>query len=164
MAKVVSQIELKRIVDGLKREKKKIAFTCGCFDLLHIGHTRSLREAKSHGDVLIVGVNSDCSVRKTKGKCRPIVPEEERAEIVASLECVDYVTIFSEPTPEKLIGILKPDVHVKAGYELTQLPEASIIRSYGGKVVVAKEVSGHSTTGLIRRILDNYRNFIRHMG
>ncbi len=155
MNKVVSQIELKQIVGSLKKEKKKIAFTCGCFDLLHIGHTRSLQEAKSHGDVLIVGVNSDSSVKKIKGKCRPIVHEDERAEIIASLGCVDYVTIFSESTPEKLITILKPDVHVKAGYDPTQLPEASIVQSYGGKVVVAKEVSGQSTTKLIRHILDN---------
>ena len=114
-----------------------------------------MREAKSHGHVLIVGVNSDSSVRKIKGKCRPIIPEDERVEIVASLECVDYVTIFSEQTPEKLISFLKPDVHVKAGYDPIQLPEASVVQSYGGKVVVAKEIRGHSTTKLIKRILDN---------
>ena len=156
MAKIISQIELKQIVTCLRQKKRSIAFTCGCFDLLHIGHIRTLKEAKLHGDVLIVGVNSDSSVRKNKGKFRPIIPEDERTEIIASLNCVDYVTIFSESTPEKLIDLVKPDVHVKAGYDLSQLPEADLVKSYGGKVIVVKEVDGYSTTTLIRLILDNY--------
>ena len=156
MAKIVYQIELNQIVTCLRQKKKKIAFTCGCFDLLHIGHIRTLKEAKSHGDVLIVGVNSNTSVRKNKGKFRPIIPEDERAEIIASLEYVDYVTIFSESTPEKLIDLVKPDIHVKAGYDLTQLPEADLVKSYGGKVILVKEMNGYSTTTLIKRILDNY--------
>ena len=155
MRKIVSQSKLEQIVNILKKEKRKIAFTCGCFDLLHIGHIRSLQEAKSQGDVLIVGVNSDSSVRKIKGKCRPVIPEAERAEIIASLESVDYVIVFFETTPNNLIRLIKPNVHVKAGYEINQLPEADIVRSYGGKVVIAEEVSGYSTTRLIRRILDN---------
>ncbi len=156
MAKIVYQIELNQIVTCLRQKKKKIVFTCGCFDLLHIGHIRTLKEAKSHGDVLIVGVNSNTSVRKNKGKFRPIIPEDERAEIIASLEYVDYVTIFSESTPEKLIDLVKPDIHVKAGYDLTQLPEADLVKSYGGKVILVKEMNGYSTTTLIKRILDNY--------
>ena len=156
MIKIVSKIELKQIVTCLRQKKKRITFTCGCFDLLHIGHIRTLKEAKSHGDVLIVGVNSDNSVRKNKGKFRPIIPEDERAEIIASIEYVDYVTIFSESTPENLIDLVRPDVHVKAGYDLTQLPEADLVKSYGGNVILVKEVDGYSTTMLIRRILDNY--------
>jgi rfaE bifunctional protein nucleotidyltransferase chain/domain len=156
MTKIVSQIELKQIVTGLRQKKKKIIFTCGCFDLLHIGHIRTLKEAQSYGDILIVGVNSNNSVRKNKGKFRPIIPENERAEIIASIEYVDYVTIFSESTPENLIDLVKPDIHVKAGYDLTQLPEADLVKSYGGKVILVKEVDGYSTTMLIRRILDNY--------
>lgn len=156
MTKIVSQIELKQIVTGLRQKNKKIIFTCGCFDLLHIGHIRTLKEAQSHGDVLIVGVNSNNSVRNNKGKFRPIIPEDERAEIIASIEYVDYVTIFSESTPENLIDLVKPDVHVKAGYDLTQLPEADLVKSYGGKVILVKELGGYSTTMLIRRILDNY--------
>lgn len=156
MAEIVSQVELKQIVPYLRQKKKKIAFTCGCFDLLHIGHIRTLKEAKSYGDVLIVGVNSDDSVRQIKGKFRPIIPEDERAELVASLNSVDYVTIFSESTPEKLIDLVKPDVHVKAGYALTQLPEADLVKAYGGKIILAKEVNGYSTTTLIKRILKNY--------
>ena len=155
MTKIVSQIELKQIVNCLRQKKKKIIFTCGCFDLLHIGHIRTLKEAQSYGDILIVGVNSNNSVRKNKGKFRPIIPENERAEIIASIEYVDYVTIFSESTPENLIDLIKPDVHVKAGYDLTQLPEADLVKSYGGKVILVKKVDGYSTTMLIRRILDN---------
>ena len=106
--------------------------------------------------MLIVGVNSDTSVRKIKGKYRPLLPEDERAEIIASLIHVDYVTIFSELTPEKLIDQIKPDIHVKAGYDLTQLPEAELVKSYGGKVILVKKVTGYSTTTLIERILDHY--------
>ena len=156
MAKIISQLELNQIVTCLKQKKKKIVFTCGCYDLLHIGHIRTMKEAKSHGDVLIVGVNSNKSVRKNKGQFRPIIPENERAEIIASIEYVDYVTIFSESTPENLIDLVKPDFHVKAGYDLNQLPEADLVKSYGGKVILLKEVDGYSTTMLIRRILDNY--------
>jgi rfaE bifunctional protein nucleotidyltransferase chain/domain len=156
MAEIVSHVELQQIVLSLRQKKKKIAFTCGCFDLLHIGHIRTLREAKSYGDVLIVGVNSDDSVRQIKGKFRPIIPEDERAELVASLTYVDYVTIFSESTPETLIALIKPDIYVKAGYALTQLPEADLITSYGGKIILATEVNGYSTTTLIKRILQNY--------
>jgi D-beta-D-heptose 7-phosphate kinase/D-beta-D-heptose 1-phosphate adenosyltransferase len=156
MAEIVSHVELKQIVQSLREKKKKIAFTCGCFDLLHIGHIRTLKEAKSYGDVLIVGVNSDDSVRHIKGELRPIIPEGERAELVASLTYVDFVTIFSESTPETLIALVKPDVHVKAGYALTQLPEADLVTSYGGKIILATEVNGYSTTMLIKRILQNY--------
>ena len=154
MSKIVSQIKLKQIVDSLKRKKKKIAFTCGCFDLLHIGHTRSLLEAKSHGDVLIVGVNSDSGVKKIKGKCRPIVPEDERAEIIASLECVDYVIIFSENRPDNLIKVIKPDIHVKGGdYKVSQLPERKLVEGLGGKAIVIPPIEGRSTTNIVERIL-----------
>jgi len=156
MARIVSQVDLQQIVTSLRQKKKKIAFTCGCFDLIHIGHIRTLKEAKSHGDVLIVGVNSDSSVRKIKGNFRPLIPEDERAELISSLIYVDYVTIFSESTPEQLIDLVKPDVHIKAGYDLTQLPEANLVKSYGGKIILAKELDGYSTTTLINRILENY--------
>ena len=156
MGVIVSQIELKQIVTHLKQKKTKIAFTCGCFDLLHIGHIRTLKEAKSHGDVLIVGINSDDSIRQIKGELRPILPEEERAEIIASLNSIDYVTIFSESTPENLIDLVKPDFHIKAGYDLNELPEADLVNSYGGKVIVVKELDGYSTTTLIERILNLY--------
>ena len=115
MNKISPRNELKATVDRLKREGKKVVFTNGCFDILHAGHTRYLREARKMGDALILALNSDSSVRSIKGPMRPIVPEAERAEVVASLDSVDYVTIFDELTPLELIEFLRPDVIVKGG-------------------------------------------------
>ena len=113
--KLKERKELVEIIKGLKAKRKRIVFTNGCFDLLHIGHVRYLEEARGLGDVLVVGVNSDASVRKLKGPQRPILPEAERAEILSGLGCVDYVTLFSELDPLKLITFLHPDVLVKGG-------------------------------------------------
>jgi len=152
-SKIKGLKELKQIVETLKKQGKKVVFTNGCFDLLHIGHIKCLQEAKSLGDILIVAINSDESIRKIKGKGRPITPAKERAEILAALECVDYVTIFSEILPNKLIEILKPDIHVKGGdYSIDELPEAKIVKSYGGRVVIVNKVENHSTTKIIERI------------
>lgn len=149
--------ELKKIVNNLKKEGKKIVFTNGCFDILHIGHVRYLEKAKKLGDILIVGVNSDESVRILKGKGRPIMPEEERAEILDALECVDYVVIFYEINPENLIVQLKPDIHVKGGdYAMDEIPESKLVESFGGKTVILKEIEGKSTTNIIRRMLKLY--------
>ena len=155
--KIRSLNELKQISKRLKKEGKKVVFTNGCFDLLHIGHIKYLQKAKELGDVLIVGVNSDDSVKEMKGKERPFFPEEERVQILAALECVDYITVFPECLPNKLIEILKPDVHVKGGdYQPEELPEAKIVESYGGKVVIVDEVKGKSTTELINLILSRF--------
>jgi len=152
-SKIKTLTELKQIVDKLKRQGKKIVFTNGCFDLLHIGHVRYLQEAKNLGDVLIVAVNSDDSVKKIKGEGRPIIPAEERSEVIAALGCVDYVVIFHETLPNRVIGTLKPDVHVKGGdYSIDELPEAKIVKSYGGKVIILGKVEGHSTSEIIRRV------------
>jgi len=152
-SKIKTLTELKQIVDKLKRQGKKIVFTNGCFDLLHIGHVRYLQEAKNLGDVLIVAVNSDDSVKKIKGEGRPIIPAEERSEVIAALECVDYVVIFHETLPNRVIETLKPDVHVKGGdYSVDELPEAKIVKSYGGKVIILRKVEGRSTSEIIRRI------------
>lgn len=130
-----------------------MVFTNGCFDLLHTGHLATLREAKAHGDVLVVGVNSDASVARLKGPDRPFVAEQERAALLAGLQSVDYVVIFDEATPEALIARIKPAVHVKGGdYRADELPEAELVRSYGGDVVIAAEVSGISTSELIAKI------------
>lgn len=129
---------------------KRVVFTNGCFDLLHVGHLRTLLAARKEGDVLVVGVNSDASVRRLKGEQRPLNPERERATLLAAMECVDAVVIFEEDTPLRVIEALKPDVHVKGGdYREEDLPEASVIRSYGGEIVLAKLVPGHSTTELV---------------
>lgn len=155
--KIRSLDELKQISKRLEKEGKKVVFTNGCFDLLHIGHIKYLQKAKEFGDVLIVGVNSDDSVKKIKGEKRPFLPEEERMQILAALECVDYVTIFSESLPNKIIEILKPNVHVKGGdYQPGELPEAKLVESYGGKVVVVGEVKGKSTTNLVNQILKRF--------
>jgi glycerol-3-phosphate cytidylyltransferase len=144
--------ELERIVDELRKNNKKIVFTNGCFDILHVGHVRYLNEARKLGDVLVVAVNSDSSVKHIKGKDRPVNGEKDRAEVLASLACVDYVTIFSDDTPIGLITRLKPNVHVKGGdWAVDKLPEKSVVESYGGKIVIVKQQDGYSTTAIIEK-------------
>ena len=146
--------ELRKIIKRLKSQNNKIVFTNGCFDLLHLGHVRYLKQAKKLGDVLIVGLNTDSSVKNLKGSPRPYVGEMERAEIIASLECVDYVTIFSELRPDNLIKIVKPDVHVKGGdYKISALPEKKLVEELGGEVVVIPPIKGRSTTNIVEKIL-----------
>lgn len=155
--KIKNREELSKIVENLKKENKKIVFTNGCFDLLHLGHIRYLQEAKNLGDCLIVGLNSDSSVRALKGEKRPLVPQQERAEIISSLSCVDYVVIFDELTPENLILSLKPHLQVKGGdYKIEEIPERKAVESYGGKVVIVPYVKGYSTTNLVEKILEQY--------
>lgn len=152
-SKMMTADQLKRRVEELKSEGKQIVFTNGCFDLLHVGHTRYLQEARAMGDVLIVAVNSDSSVRDLKGESRPITPENERAEIVASLECVDYVTIFQDATPIKSLQDLQPPYYVKGGdYTEADLPEAETVIAYGGYVVILPLEQGYSTTRIIERL------------
>jgi len=132
---------------------RKIVFTNGCFDLLHIGHVRYLQAARDCGDCLFVGVNSDRSVSQLKGPTRPVVPEDERAELLAALGCVDAVSIFDEMRPDDLIRAIRPDVHVKGGdYTEDQLPEAPLVRSLGGVIAIVPLVPGRSTTRLIEQI------------
>ncbi|MBQ7567943.1 D-glycero-beta-D-manno-heptose 1-phosphate adenylyltransferase [bacterium] len=129
---------------------KCVVFTNGCFYILHSGHLHTLQTARREGDALIVGLNSDASVRRLKGDTRPINPEQERAELLAAMECVDAVVIFDEDTPLQLIERLQPDVHVKGGdYSPDDLPEAKTVHSYGGKLVLAKLLPGHSTTEIV---------------
>jgi len=155
--KIKTLEELASLREELKQQGKKVVFTNGCFDLLHIGHVRYLEEAKAQGDILIVGVNSDSSVQGLKGTKRPLVGEKERIELLAALEVTDYLLLFSEATPEKIIAALKPDFHVKGGdYQKEDLPEAALVESYGGKVILVREVKGYSTTNLIKRIIERY--------
>ncbi len=137
----------------LRGKGVKIVSTNGCFDLLHAGHVRVLEAAKSLGDVLVVGVNSDASVRKLKGPKRPINKARSRAEVVAGLGCVDFVCIFPETTPVKFIKAVLPQIHVKGGeYEVGKMPESKTVREGGGRIVLVKMVPGHSTTKVIGRI------------
>lgn len=157
-SKVVSRRELLSIIADLRSDNRTIVFTNGCFDLLHVGHIEYLKKAKQYGDVLIVGLNSDTSVKAIKGGFRPIMNEMDRAQIVAALEPVDYVVIFPETTPTEMIVELKPDVHVKGGdYKIEDLPESQAVHAYGGKVEIVDYVSDRSTTSIIDYIM-KYRD------
>ena len=156
-SKVKNLGQLIKIRQGLKRQRKKVVFTNGCFDVLHRGHIECLRKAKSFGDVLVVGLNSDSSVRKIKGDKRPILPQGDRAEILASLEMVDYVVIFREETPLDLIASLVPDVLAKGGdYKKDEIVGRDIVESAGGRVVRIRHVPGRSTKGIIGKIARRY--------
>lgn len=157
MGKVVS---LKKLVAELAsgRKKKKVIFTNGCFDILHAGHVRYLKKARSLGDVLVVGLNSDRSVRSIKGETRPIVPQNERAEVLSALECVDYVVLFSDATPLKLIEAIKPHVLAKgADWAAKDIVGGDIVRKNGGKIARITLVKGRSTTNIIRRVLELHK-------
>ena len=140
--------------DELRRGGKQIVFTNGCFDIIHAGHVRYLTAAKNFGDVLIVGLNTDESVRRLKGSSRPINTQDDRAEVLLGLKAVDHVIFFGEATAEALIAEIQPDIYVKGGdYTLETLPEAAIVQSYGGCVEFINLVAGKSTTNLIEKIL-----------
>ncbi len=159
MNKITPRNELKSQVDRLRREGKQVVFTNGCFDILHAGHTRYLREARKLGDVLILALNSDSSVRSIKGPMRPIVPQAERAEVVAALDSVDYVTVFDELTPLELIEFLRPDVIVKGGdWAEKDIVGAESVRKWGGRVAIMPEIEGASTTNIIDKVLQVYRS------
>lgn len=135
-----------------KKEKQKVVFTNGCFDLLHVGHVRYLQEARRCGDFLIVAINSDASVKKLKGPSRPIQNQADRAEILAALACVDRTVIFDEETPEKIIKEIKPDVLVKGGdWKIDQIVGGDFVQSYGGKVLSLNFIEGRSTTKIIEK-------------
>jgi D-beta-D-heptose 7-phosphate kinase/D-beta-D-heptose 1-phosphate adenosyltransferase len=156
-SKIKSLKELSRIRDTLRKQGKTVVFTNGCFDIIHRGHIECLRKAKSFGDVLIVGLNSDSSVRRIKGKKRPIVLQRDRAEILASLEMVDYVSIFGETTPFHMISGLVPDVLVKGGdYTRGNIVGNDIVLSRGGQVKTVRQVQGRSTKNIIQKIVNRY--------
>ena len=153
MEKLIEKENLDNIIKKLKSENKKIVFTNGCFDILHAGHVRYLKESKKFGDILIVGLNSDISVKKIKGESRPINPEMDRAEVLAGLEAVNYIVLFDETSPVKLLEEIKPDIYTKgADYTVETLPEAKTVLSYGGKIEFIKFLEGRSTTKIIDKI------------
>lgn len=153
LGQVVSQNELILRVAEEKRNGRRVIFTNGCFDLLHPGHVECLEKARALGDVLVVGVNSDASVRGLKGGDRPLVPQDDRARVIAALAAVDYVTIFDEPTPRKLIAAFLPDVLAKGGdWAPDQIVGREEVEAAGGRVVSIPLAPGYSTTGLIERI------------
>ncbi len=160
---ILSRGQLIELREEWRKAGQRVVFTNGCFDLIHLGHVRYLQEARRLGAVLIVGLNSDASVRHLKGPQRPLVSEGERAEVMSALRPVDYVVIFDEPTAGPLVSELQPDIYVKGGdYNSGEggqgkfLPEAEIVYGYGGQVALIPFVPGHSTTDLINKILAAY--------
>ena len=152
---LIRRENIKTFCDVLREAGQRIVFTNGCFDILHAGHVRYLAEARALGDCLVLGLNSDDSVRRLKGKNRPVNSELDRAEVVGALASVDYVTIFDEPTAAELIELVHPDVYVKGGdYTLNNLPEAKLVQAYGGRIAFIELVKGRSTTDVIARIQD----------
>ena len=146
---------LARELAGRKKQGNKVVFTNGCFDLLHVGHVRYLRQARGLGDLLVVALNSDESVKKLKGPSRPIQPEQDRTEIMAALECVDFVTLFSEETPLELIKLLLPDVLAKGGdWPVHEIVGRDVVEAAGGHVLSMPYVEGCSSSDLIQRLRD----------
>ncbi|MBW2020819.1 MAG: D-glycero-beta-D-manno-heptose 1-phosphate adenylyltransferase [Deltaproteobacteria bacterium] len=155
--KIFKREDLKEKMEVLKKAGKIIVFTNGCFDLIHVGHVRYLQAAKAEGDVLVVGVNSDRSVRQIKGPGRPVVSEDERTEVLAALGCVDFVTLFDEPDPLMTIECLMPDVLVKgADWTEDAIVGRDVVHANGGRVVRVPVTEGASTTRIIEKILANF--------
>lgn len=159
--KILDRAELARLVKRRQQLGERGVFTNGCFDLLHLGHVRYLQEARTRGDFLILGLNDDAGVRALKGAGRPLVPEQERAEILAALSCVDYITIFAEPTAGPLVHLLQPAIYVKGGDyasansdqpDTGRLPEAKVVQEYGGSLRLIPYLPHHSTTEMIAAI------------
>jgi rfaE bifunctional protein nucleotidyltransferase chain/domain len=154
MGQIIRELaELKRIIDEEKERGRKVVFGNGCFDLLHVGHVRYLKGAKALGDVLIVAVNDDSSVTGLGKRKQVVTPAMERAEIIAAIEGVDYVILFSEPNVESLLRILQPHIHAKGtDYTEESVPEGEIVRAYGGRVAIVGDPKDHSTRDLIKTI------------
>ena len=150
---ILDHDELARRLEQLKRRGKRIVFANGCFDLLHVGHIRYLQAARAEGDVLVVALNNDRSVREIKGDGRPLMPLAERMEIIAALECVDYVTSFDEPRCDGLLLLLKPDCHAKGpDYTVDSVPERQTVLSYGGRIAIVGDPKDHSSRELIEKL------------
>lgn len=151
--KVIPRAEVVTLGERLRQEGQQVVFANGCFDLLHVGHVRYLEGARRQGDVLVVGVNSDRSVRQLKGAERPLLPEDARAELLAAMEAVSYVVIFDNITAEKILRDLKPDVHCKGtDYTEDTVPEREAVKDWGGRVVIVGDAKDHSTRQLLKRI------------
>lgn len=153
-SKIRNISELQGLIAHAQAAGRRVVFGNGCFDLVHVGHIRYLQGARALGDLLVVGINSDTSVRALKGPGRPLQPERERAEIIGSLECVDYLVIFDEPTVERLLLALKPDIHAKGtDYTSESVPERDTVRSFGGQVAIVGDPKEHSSRDMIETIL-----------
>lgn len=155
--KVIALDALLAALTRRREDGSRVALTNGSFDLFHVGHLRSLERARALADVLVVGLNSDASVRAYKSPDRPVLPQAERAELLAGLACVDYVVVFDEPTAERLVAAVRPDVYVKgADYAGKPIPEADVVQGYGGRVELVPLEAGRSTTGLLEDIVRRF--------
>ena len=155
-ARILERNRLIARVAIMRRGGARVVFANGCFDLLHVGHVRYLEAARGLGDLLVVGVNSDEQVRRLKGEGRPFVPERERAEVIASLRAVDYVTVFHEPTVTELLLALRPDIHAKGtDYTEDSVPERDVVRSFGGRVQIVGDPKDHSSTEMFGRVMND---------
>jgi rfaE bifunctional protein nucleotidyltransferase chain/domain len=154
--KCLSRQEAARRIRAAQRRQERVVFTSGCFDLLHVGHVRSLEQARGLGDRLVVGINADATVRRLKGAGRPLIPARQRAEILAALACVDWVVTFSEPTPRRALAALAPDIYAKGGdWPLAVLQEQDLPADFGGEVRRLRQIPGARTTLLVDRIRAN---------
>ena len=158
-ARIVDRPQLSEASAAARNDGRRIVFTNGCFDVLHVGHVRYLEGAKALGEVLVVAVNSDEQVHKQKGAGRPLMPQDQRAEIVAALDAVDFVIIFEEPTVAELLLALKPDIHAKGtDYTVDTVPERDVVRSYGGRVAIAGDSKDHSSSQMIEKVSSELQN------
>ena len=159
MGRILSEEALSQAVRQERSAGRRIALANGIFDLLHVGHIRYLQAAKQQADLLVVAVNSDASARSLKGPGRPLIPEAERCEILAALECVDYVTVFQQTTVQELIRSIAPDVHCKGtDYSSETVPEREAVKQAGGRVAIVGDAKGHATRDLIRIIVERFRS------
>lgn len=155
-------MDRKKLASHLRHSKQTVVFANGCFDLLHVGHIRYLSGAKKAAGpngILVVGINTDSSIRKLKGSNRPLMPLKERVELISSLACVDFVTSFSEPNAENTLKLLRPDIQAKGSdYTVTSVPEAILMHSLGGRVVITGDAKNHSTSDLIKKTIKAFCN------
>ena len=159
MAKRHSLKEAAELAKESRKQGKSLVLANGCFDLLHVGHVKYLQQARALGDLLVLGLNSDASIRRLKGEKRPLLDEAERAQILAALDCIDYLTIFDEDTPLELLQVLRPTILVKGGdYAPDEVVGKELVESYGGRVELIQFVDGKSTTSIIDKVLSRYRD------
>jgi len=157
--RILERRDLLAVVEAAKIKGSRIVLANGCFDVLHVGHIRYLEAAKALGDLLIVGVNSDEQTRRLKGDGRPLVPQDQRAQIVSALEAVNFVTIFEEPTVKELLLAIKPDVHAKGtDYTEDMVPERDVVRSFGGRVAIVGDPKNHSSSEIIDKVSGSLQN------
>jgi len=157
-AKLITLAEAKVLAEGMRTAGKRVVVANGAFDMLHVGHARYLAAARAAGDILFVAVNSDASVRASKGPLRPVVPEGERAELLSHIECVDWIVLFDEPTVAEVLRALKPHLHAKGtDYTVESVPERAVVAEWGGETVICGDPKEHATTDMVAEILKRFR-------